>query len=118
MQQWFDANTAGIVGAVMGTVLGGGFGGFGGGVGGTLAAMGKAKTFVIGVFYTAISISLIILFVGLYALLNGQPWHVWFVFILPGTLMSLLMGLLLPVIQKRYCQAEQRKLDAEAIRTA
>jgi len=118
MQQWFDENTAGAVGGIMGAVLGGGFGGIVGGVGGTLAAMGKAKAFVIGMFITAIGISLIIVFVGLYALINGQPWHVWFAFLLPGMITSIIMGGLLPVVQKRYCQAEQRKLDAEAIRTA
>lgn len=118
MQPWFDEQFAGAVGGIMGAVLGGGFGGIVGGVGGTLASMGKAKTFVVSMFVTAISISLIIIFVGLYALIDGQPWHVWFVFILPGVITGVVMGALLPAIQKRYCQAEQRKLDAEAIRTA
>ena len=118
MQPWFDAQTAGTIGAIMGAGLGGGFGGIGGGVGGPLAAMGKAKTLVVGTFYAALIIAVLIAGVGIYALIDGQPWHVWFVFLMPGVTMAVIMGVLLPVIKSKYAQAEQRKLDADAIRSA
>lgn len=118
MQPWFDGQTAGMIGAIMGAGLGGGLGGIGGGVGGPLAAMGKAKALVVGTFYAAIIIAVLIAGVGIYALIDGQPWHVWFVFLLPGVLTGAIMGGLLPVIKSRYAQAEQRKLDADAIRSA
>ena len=116
--EWFSAREAGIWGGVMGAVFGAGFGGIGGGVGGPLAAMGKARGFVMSVFYLGIFCGFALLGVGAIALFGGQPWHVWLVFLQPGALMVLLFGALLPVLRKAYERAEQRKLDAASLRQA
>jgi len=118
MDPWFDSQTAGMIGATIGVVLGAGFGGLGGGLGGPLAAVGKAKGLVLGVFGLGLAIGVGLILTGLVALVLGQPWHVWFVFLMPGVVMSVVMGGLLPMIRAQYARAEQRKMDAAAIRSA
>ncbi len=118
MTPWFDEQTAGMIGGVLGAVLGGGFGGIGGGVGGPLAAMGKARGLVLGIFSLAIVIGSALALTALVALIMGQPWHVPFAIGFPGLLTAGIMGGLLPVVRKRYQQAEHRRLDADAIRRA
>lgn len=118
MDMWFDSQTAGMVGAAIGVVLGAGFGGLGGGIGGPLAAAGKAKGLVMGVFALGLVLGLGLALTGLVALVLGQPWHVWFTLLAPGVVAALIFGLLLPVVRAQYARAEQRKLDAAAIRGA
>ena len=113
MTPWFDQQTAGLVGGLLGGGIGVFVGGIGGGVGGSLAVMGKARSFGLGMFYFGIVLGLVLSGVGLYALVTGQPLWVWGSFALPGVLTAGLMGGLLPVIKIRYRQAEQRKLDAQ-----
>jgi len=117
MDPWFTEQTAGMVGVAIGVGLGAGFGGIGGGLGGPLAAMGKAKGLVLGIFGLGLVIGVGLALTGLVALVMGQPWHVWFVFLLPGVTASLIFGCLLPVIRTQYARAEQRKMDAAAIRS-
>lgn len=118
MDPWFSEQAAGIIGAAIGVGLGAGFGGIGGGLGGPLAAAGKARGLVLGVFAAGFVLGLALALAGLVAMVLGQPWHVWFVFLLPGVTAALLFGILLPVVRGQYDRAEQRKMDAAAIRGA
>jgi hypothetical protein len=118
MDMWFDSQTAGMVGATIGVVLGAGFGGIGGGLGGPLAAAGRAKGLVLGIFALGLLMGVGLALTGLVALVLGQPWHVWFVFLTPGVTCALIFGMLLPVVRAQYARAEQRKMDAAAIRGA
>lgn len=118
MDPWFDSQTAGMIGATIGVVLGAGFGGLGGGLGGPLAAVGKAKGLVLGVFGLGLAIGVGLILTGLVALVMGQPWHVWLVFMMPGVVASAIFAGLLPMIRAQYAKAEQRKMDAAAIRGA
>ncbi len=118
MEPWFDSQAAGMIGATIGVVLGAGFGGIGGGLGGPLAAMGKAKGLVLGVFGLGLAIGVGLVLTGIVALLMGQPWHVWFVFLMPGVVAAVIFAGLLPMIRAQYARAEQRKMDAAAIRSA
>ena len=60
----------------------------------------------------------LLIITGLYALLlAGQPWQVWYPLVLLGGLGTLATGVLLPVTRRVYRQAEQRKLEASALRT-
>lgn len=115
---WFDPQAANTIGTVLGVTLGAGFGGIGGGIGGPLAALGKAKPLVLTIFYTAIALGIALAITGLTAIFLGQPRHVWLVFLFPGTLVAAIMGGLLPVIKKRYKEAEARKLAADQFRAA
>lgn len=113
MTPWFDEQTAGMVGGAIGAGIGTVFGGIGGGVGGPLAAMGRGKAFVLGMFYFALVFGLCLAGVGVYAAAVGQPLWVWVCFVLPGVLTLAVMGPLLPVVKARYREAEQRRLDAQ-----
>ena len=46
----------------------------------------------------------------------GQPFFVYYPLLLIGILASGLMSGLLPVIRKRYQEADNRRLDAEEFR--
>lgn len=116
MTPWFDEQTAGMVGGLLGAGVGGVLGGIGGGVGGSLAAMGKAKTLVLGIFSFGIAVGVGLVITGLVALVMRQPWWVWVSFLGPGVISAGVMGGLMPVVQMRYRQAEQRKLDAQSFR--
>ncbi|GAB4384437.1 MAG: hypothetical protein Kow0022_07010 [Phycisphaerales bacterium] len=116
MTPWFDQQMAGIVGGAIGAGVGVVFGAIGGGLGGPLAALGKARTFVLGMFYLAIAVGIGLIGVGVAAIVQDQPWWVWMAFMLPGVISASVMGGLLPLVKGRYRQAEQRKLDAQNFR--
>ena len=110
-EQWFDANLyAWIPGTFLGVV-----GGILGSLGGTLAPRGKAKRLVIGLYGLAIFVSAILLIAGVVALIQGQPYGVWYGLGLPGLLGIVVLGALLPVLLKRYREAEERRLVAQDI---
>ncbi len=49
-------------------------------------------------------------------MITGQPYGVWYSLLLPGLLLTALMGTMTPVIRLRYRQAEHRRLQAEEFR--
>jgi hypothetical protein len=53
---------------------------------------------------------------GITAVVSGQPYGVWYSLLLPGLLLTVLMGTMTPVIKMRYRQAEHRRLEAEEFR--
>src|SRR5438270_155864 len=58
----------------------------------------------------------LLLCVGLYALLDGQPYGIWYPLTLAGGLLALICGVLTPIVRKRYAEAEARRLTAEQFR--
>ena len=118
MDPWFSEQMAGIVGGGIGTFIGVVYGGIAGGVCGPLAGMGRAKPFVVGVFVSGIVLGVLLMATAIVALVLGQPWHVALTFGPAGGMLAMLMGLLLPVMLAQYDKADQRKLDAAAIRGA
>ena len=115
-EPWFDPNT---FGAWFGTIAGGGLGTLGGLLGaaaGILAPRGKAKAVIVGAWYLTIAFGVAVLLFGVYALVVGQPWGIWYGPVLCGTIITIVMGGLLPVIRMRYRAAEQRRIDAEGLR--
>ena len=63
-------------------------------------------------------VGVVLLAAGLVGLLVGQPYVVYYPFLLLGLIMSAVFGGLYPVMRTRYRQAETRKLEAEALRRA
>lgn len=59
--------------------------------------------------------SAILLIAGTVALIQGQPYGVWYGLGLPGFLGIAIFGALLPVLLKRYRGAEERRLVAQDI---
>ncbi len=119
-EAWFTPEQAGMYGGVIG---GAGFGGIlvgaiGGGVCGPLAGLGKARKFVMSYIMFLGALGLALLGTSIYALITGQPYHVWYAMMLPGTL-----GVFFGVggfflFREIYSKVEQRKLDAASLRTA
>lgn len=114
---WFDTQTAGLIGAIAGSAMGVLFGGIGGPMAGYFAPRGKHKPLVMGYFIAWGVLGVIALAVGLVAVFSDQPQHVYYPFLMVGGLCALLSAILTPVIAKQYRRADERKLDAEQFRT-
>ena len=116
-QPWFNPIW---FGALYGTIAGGGGGALmgvlGGLVGGVLAPRGIGRRWVLGGMLVLVLLGLAQLGFGVYVLLVGQPYAIWFAPVLCGLIYTLVVGPLIPVVRKRYAQAEARRMDAESIR--
>jgi predicted benzoate:H+ symporter BenE len=111
---WWTGETAGWIGAIGGTAIGL----VGGAIGcmGVLVHRGKAKRIVLSLMCSVIIVCLGILALGIVALTLAQPYAVWYPCLLLGLLGTCIPGGLFPVILARYRHAEQRLLEAGALR--
>jgi len=91
-------------------------GGLLGALTGWLAPQGKGRSLVLGAFTLMIAVGLIHLAVGLYAVLSGQPYAIWYPLLLIGFILSVVMGALRPVARKRYEEVEARRMEAAVLR--
>lgn len=108
-EQWFDPNLyAWIPGTLLGVA-----GGILGALAAILATRGKAKGLVLGFYGLGIAVSAILLIAGVVALIQGQPYGIWYGLGLPGLLGVTVFGVLFPVLLKRYREAEARRLAAQ-----
>jgi multidrug transporter EmrE-like cation transporter len=115
-EPWFDPNTFGaLYGGLVGGV-GGSLAGVLGALAGTLAPRGKGKIWILGGMVLFILFGLVNLAIGLYALLNGQPYAIWSGPLLVGCIFTVVIGAMIPVVRLRYRQAEQRHFEAESFR--
>lgn len=115
--EWWTPEQAGLIGGLVGSIGGGVLlGAIGGGVCGPLAGKGLARTFVLSYVTIIACVSLILLGVGVYALIVGQPWHVWYVFVQIGVMGTLLGFGGVFMFRKIYARHEQRILAAEELR--
>ncbi len=115
MVEWWNEQTAGIVGGLVGAAAGI-LGGVGGTLMGVLAPRGKAKWLVIGLMGTTAALGVISLLAAITAGALGQPYHVCYPLTLIGLIMATLGTVLTVVARRIYRAAEMRKLDAEQIR--
>jgi ABC-type uncharacterized transport system permease subunit len=115
MQPWWAPEMSGWIGGIGGAICGVGGGLFGGLVG-TLAPKGKAKKLVVGYSLTLLGAGVVMLIVGVVALIARQPYHVWYPLVLMGGILTLVLGINLPMVFARYRAAEMAKLEAEAMR--
>lgn len=118
-EPWFEPNT---FGALFGAIVGGGggtlIGIFGGVAGSYLIPRGKGRGFVLGTLVTVAGLGLVMLAIGIYALVVGQPYGIWYPILLCGVIFSVVCGSMVPAIRKQYAAAEQRRLEAESIRSS
>ena len=115
MNEWWSEQAAGLIFGIAGSV-GGVLGGLLGAAAGALIPQGRGKPLVYGLFGTLVILAIASVALGLWALVGGQPRHVWMPPLLVGgvTLVSILpSGLCLP---RWYRQAEQRRLEAGEFR--
>lgn len=112
---WFDARSSAMFGGIGGAAAGV-LGGVVGAAGGILAPKGKGRGFVLGSMMVGAIFGVLALLTGIVALVLGQPYHVWYPLFLLGAVLGGVMGGLIPVVRRRYREAEQRRLDADALR--
>jgi hypothetical protein len=115
MTVWWDAQTAGLIGGVVGGGLGA-LGGVFGAVAGTLSPKGLLRRTVLTIHAGFVVIGAGALAAGLYAIIEGQPYHVFYPLLLIGLVLCAVMGPLFFVVRMRYRWADQRRLDAEDLR--
>ena len=114
-QPWFDPNQFGAWFGALGGGIGGIFGIFGGIVG-YLMPKGKAKRFVFGGFAFFGLLGVLCLIAGVYALVVGQPFFIWYGPLLIGTIETFLTTFFYFMARKTYAQVEARKLEAASFR--
>lgn len=111
MEEWFGQNTAGTVGGIIGSVIGC-YGGLLGCFCNYCINKGKSKL-ILGLFKIGIAAGVILSVIGIAALILKQPYHVWYVFVLPGGLTIVLFSVMFPVVRGRCVQQEMHKMSAK-----
>jgi len=104
---WWSERAAGLIGGIIGGVLG-----LIGAVVGTLAGIGVARRVAVGLCVSVIFAGILSLLAGAAALGMGQPWFVYYPFLLGGVIGVAVCGLNLPAIRKRYDALELRRMAA------
>jgi len=106
---WFSENSSNLLGAFLGAAVGILSGCFGAFIG-IFVPKGKFKRLVLSVFIFFIISGIIFLLVGIYALLSGQPFHVWIWFILIGVILSFGDIPLWFIVRNKYKMLELNKM--------
>ncbi len=117
-EPWFDPNEFGTWFGAIGGGVGGTLAGLLGAAIGTLLPMGKGRGFILAAMALFLILGIVMLGVGVYALIEGQPYGIWYGLVLLGGMFTFLFGVGLPMVRAGYQMVEQRKLDAEALRRA
>src|SRR5437870_8507945 len=107
-EPWFDPMWAWLPGTLLGCI-----GGTLGGLAGWLAPQGKSKGLILGSFWALLIASAAMLILGVIAFATGQPYGVWYGLGLAGLIGVLVLGINLPVLMRRYRQAEERRIHAQ-----
>ena len=104
---WFDPTTGGLVGGLVGSALG-----LLGGLIGLLLWLGRSRGLAMGLLVGMLLVGVAALGVGLAAVLSGQPYAVFYPFLLLGGLGLVLAGLGLAVGRRRYQSLELARMQA------
>lgn len=117
-EPWFNETLFGaLYGSIAGSV-GGTLGGLLGALAGVLAPRGKGRAFVLGAMWLFVGLGVAQVGFGVTALVLGQPWGIWFFPVLCGGIFTVVVGGLIPVVRQRYAEAEERRIQAEGLRTS
>ena len=115
-EPWFNPEVFGAYFGGIGGSLGGVFCGTWGAAVGSLAPRGKARTLIVGLGWVILAVGVGALGLGLVALVAGQPYGIWYAPLLSGFVVTIVTGILLPMVYLRYRQADLRKLQGEEFR--
>lgn len=115
MTPWWTEQVGAYIGA-FGGASAGVFGGAFGAAVGVLAPRGKCKGVVMGFHFGLVAIGAVAGAAGVAALAMGQPRHVYYPLLLGGGILTIVLGSLVPVVQQRYREAEERRLNAKLMR--
>lgn len=105
--QWLSSGTMGLIGGIGGSVVG-----LWGALAGFLAGRGKARLFVFSSATFLVVVGVVSLAVGVWAFLAGQPYDVYFPFLLFGVLLVVVVGGLRRVLPRRYEAVELQKMQS------
>jgi H+/Cl- antiporter ClcA len=115
-EPWFDEITFGILVGAVGGGVGGTLAGLWGGLVGMFAPRGKGRAWLIAIGWGFVGLGVVSLAFGLCALAAGQPYGIWYPSCMVGAILGGVVGGLMPVVYKRYAEAEARRLQAEEFR--
>ncbi len=104
---WWSGRVSGLIGGIGGSVIG-----CFGGLLGCLAGLGKARKFVLGMTKIFIGLGILLTIAGFVAVGFQQPYAVWYALLLPGVILSLVFGVNLYPIKKRYDDLEIRRMTS------
>lgn len=104
---WWSPWQAGLVGGIAGSALG-----VLGAIVGVLAGLRRAQTLVVSLLVAGIGCGACCLLGGLVALCLSQPFFVTYPLLLLGGLATVVLGVNLPTILRRYREEELRKMAA------
>lgn len=105
--QWFGTDTGAWIGAVAGSAVG-----FWGAVIGLLAGRGRARVFVTSSVNVLLLAGVLGTAAGLFALMGGQPYAVYFPLLLIGVIILAVFGALRGNLTARYEHLELQKMQA------
>ena len=111
--QWLPTRAMILIGALGGTLIG-----VWGGIVGVLASRGKARGLVIGSATAILVLGVLSLVAGIFAVLLGQPYAVYYPLLLIGIIVVVVVGGLLRTLPKRYQAFEMQKMQSmDALRS-
>jgi len=105
--QWFSESQAGLFGGLAGGVVG-----VLGAIAGTLGSLGKARGLVLGIMKSMMAVGVACLALGIAAVTTGQPYGVYYTFLLFGAVCAFVPAGTLRNLRKRYEEMELRKMKA------
>ena len=113
---WFDDPNA--FGAWSGALLGvlGGFFGILGGITGWLAPKGIGRRVILPLWWASCALGAGLAVFGVAALFSTEPYAIWYPFVLGGGMLVVLGGSLLPLVHRRYGEADERRAAAAELR--
>lgn len=97
----------GVLGGLYGVLLG-----CWGALCGILSSRGKGRGLILASGIFLILLSAVFLVLGIYFFASGKPYDLWYPCVLSGGLVLVLMGVLVPVVMRRYRQMETRRMSA------
>jgi len=78
-----------------------------------LVPQGRARKAIVRAWISLWAVAAALILTGLFALMSGQPWGVWYGLLLPGIIGATVVGANLFAIFKRYRDVEERRLASK-----
>jgi hypothetical protein len=104
---WMDSRTMGLIGGVYGSTLG-----VLGGLTGLLASRGRHPGFVRGAFVLAMILGALAAIAGVAAIVDGQPYGVWYPLVLMGLLTLVTVPIIWVTVRRVKFQQELNRMRA------